>query len=91
MQAFYFFEYYIFGEYHSATVPGNNPLFDHTQRYEIDYNLEFVEYMKTVVLPITFIDESVELTNNDKPNDFIGKAYVPLRDLLVEPMKSYKV
>ena len=43
------------------------------------------------MLPISFIDESVELLNNDTPNDLIGKAYLPLRDMLTDNMRSYKL
>lgn len=91
MQVFYYFDFYTFGEFHSATVPGNNPEFDMVQRYEVDYNEDFIEYLKQMVLPISFIDESVELSRMDTPNDLVGKAYLPLRDLLTENMKQYKL
>lgn len=61
------------------------------QRYEVDYNEDFIEYLKQMVLPISFIDESVELSRMDTPNDLVGKAYLPLRDLLTENMKQYKL
>lgn len=86
MQTFYYFDFYTFGEYHSATVPGPNPLFEITSRYEIEYNNEFVDYLKTMNLPINFIDESVDLNNNETPNDLIGKAYLPLKDIISRDM-----
>jgi len=82
MQVFYYFDFYTFGEYHSATVPGTSPEFNITSRFVVDYNQDFIEYLKTMVLPISFVDESVELNNNEVPNDLVGKAYLPLRDML---------
>lgn len=91
MQVFYYFDFYTFGEYHSATVPGNNPEFNITSRYEVEYNQDFIDYLKSIKLVISFIDESVEMINTPNPNDLVGKAYVPLGTLLQENMKQLKL
>ena len=43
MQPFFSFDFYTF-EYRSPTASGNNPSFGVTQRYEVNYNQEFMNY-----------------------------------------------
>lgn len=46
MQPFFSFDFYTF-ECRSATSDGPNPVFEMTQRYEMEYTQELVDYMRT--------------------------------------------
>lgn len=65
MQVFYFFQFFTFSDYKSATVPGESPKFDTSSRYEVEFTTDFIDYLRTIKLPIFFVDESVELLNQD--------------------------
>lgn len=77
---FYSYEFYRF-DFRSAVLQGQNPEWESTQMYEIDYNLEFIDYMRNQSIRMDFCDESVEI-NNNTGKDYIGTAYIPLRNLL---------
>jgi len=61
MQPFFSFDFYTF-EFQSAVSDGPNAVFEMTQRYEMEYTQELVDYMRTQFLKIDFIDESVALS-----------------------------
>ena len=81
MLPFFSYDFYTFS-YRSPTANGNNPVFDITKRYELDYNQELSDYFKTQMLKIDFIDESVDLDTDKDPIDYIGSARVDLKALL---------
>jgi len=81
MLPFFSYEFYTF-QYNSATAQGNNPVFDVTKRYELEYNQELNDYFKNEMLKIMFIDESVDLDTNKDEADLIGIARVALKDLI---------
>lgn len=83
MRPFFSYDFYKF-EFRSATVLGDNPVFQSTKRYEVDANNELMEYMKKKTLRIDFIDESVDMEafkHNDMA-DYIGAIRFPLAKLL---------
>lgn len=88
MQPFFSFDFYTW-EYQSAVSDGQNPIFEMTQRYEVDYTQELVDYMQNQFLKIDFIDESVALNNDQEISDYIGSARFPLR--LVEDQQKTHV
>ena len=67
----------------------DNSIFEMTQRYEVDYTQELVDYMQNQFLKIDFIDESVALNNDQEISDYIGSARFPLR--LVEDQQKTHV
>ena len=82
MQPFYYFSFFTF-EYTSPALQGNNPVFgDIKKTFEVDVNEQFMEYMKTQILKIDLIDESVDIS---QPNakDYIGSVRIPLRELML--------
>lgn len=80
MQPFFSFDFYTW-EYQSAVADGPNPVFEMTQRYEVEYTQELVDYMQNQFLKIDFIDESVALNNDQEISDYIGSARFPLREV----------
>lgn len=91
MEPFFSYDFYNFDQFRSSTVRGSNPLFDSTQRYEVDYTSDMLDYFKYETLRIDFIDESVDLRANNEVDDYIGSARVKLSDLLETEMKEYKL
>eukprot|EP00347_Sterkiella_histriomuscorum_P001912 403370193 len=81
MQPFYYFSFFTF-EYTSPILDGQNPQFDIKKTFEIEINEQFMEYMRTQLLKIDFIDDSVDMT---QPNakDYIGSVRIPLRELML--------
>jgi len=81
MQPFYYFSFFTY-EYTSPSLQGKNPNFDLKKSFEVEVNEQFMEYMKTQILKIDLIDESVDIT---QPNakDYIGSVRVPLRELMI--------
>jgi hypothetical protein len=80
MMPFYSYEFYCF-DYRSATAYGIDPVWDNEQKYEVDYNQEFIRYLEHQLVRIDFCDTSVEISNNTG-KDYIGTAYIPLKQLL---------
>ena len=60
MQPFFYYQFYTY-EYTSPIVNGSNVVFDVSKQFEVEINEQFLDYMKSSVLKIDFIDESVEL------------------------------
>lgn len=81
MQPFFFYQFYTF-EYTSPVLVGNSPDFDMRKQYQVEYTDQLIEYMKTQVLKIELIDESVDITKAPAVSDYIGCVRVPLKDLL---------
>jgi hypothetical protein len=81
MLPFFSYDFYTF-EYRSATTNGNNPIFDVTKRYELEYNQDLIDYLKNQFLKIDFIDESVDLVASPDASDYIGSCRIPLKEML---------
>jgi hypothetical protein len=62
-------------------VQGNFPIFEVTKQFEVEVNEQFMEYMKSQVLKIDLIDESVEMKEGQ--DDYIGSVRIPLREVLM--------
>ncbi len=60
---------------------GANPQYDIKKQFEVELNEQLMDYMKTQVLKIDLIDESVELSHG--ASDYIGSARIPLNLLNV--------
>ena len=83
MQPFFFYQFYTF-EYTSPSMQGSSPTFDIRKQFQIEYNEQFIEYMKTQVLRIELIDESVDLSRAET-KDYIGSVRIWLKELLSSP------
>ena len=81
MQPFFYFQFFTF-EYQSPTLTGSNPIFDLKKQFEVEVNEQFMDYMKTQILKIDLIDESVELGAQGQ-SDYIGSVRIPLRELMI--------
>ena len=81
MLPFFSYDFYTF-VYRSATANTNNPIFDITKRYEMEYNQELTDYFMGQMLKIDFIDESVDLDGGKEPMDYIGSCRIPLKEML---------
>jgi hypothetical protein len=46
MQPFFFYQFYTF-EYTSPAMVGSSPNFDIRKQFEVEFNDQFIEYMKT--------------------------------------------
>ena len=79
MLPFFTYDFYCFSET-SAAVQSQNPVWHSKRQFEIDANAEFLSYMKSNVLKIDFIDESVDITQPGG-RDYIGSARVRLDEL----------
>jgi hypothetical protein len=81
MQPFFHFQFYTF-EYTSPVAAGaNNPQFDIKRQFEVELNDQLIDYVKSQVLKIDLIDESVELANG--ASDYIGSVRIPLKGLSI--------
>jgi hypothetical protein len=60
MEPFFYYQFYNF-EYSSPSLNGSSPIFDIKKQYEVEVNEQFMEYMKSQVLKIDIIDESVDM------------------------------
>lgn len=76
MLPFFSYDFYTF-EVRSHNAEGQNPLFELKRKFEIEYNSQFQQYMRSGVLQIDLIDESVDMTVSGK-RDYIGSAMIPL-------------
>ena len=81
MQPFYYFSFFTF-EYTSPALQGSNPTFEIKKTFEVEVNEQFMEYMKSQILKIDLIDESVDLSQPNA-NDYIGSVRIPLRELML--------
>lgn len=65
-------------DYHTTPQPGQNPRWDYTGIHEIDYDENFVSYLKTNVLEFVLLDDNVPLVSggaaSSEINDLIGFA-----------------
>ena len=59
MLPFFYYQFYTF-DYTSPVARGPNPSFDVTKQFEIEVDEQYLNYLKTQVLRVDFIDESVE-------------------------------
>ncbi|CDW86689.1 protein fantom [Stylonychia lemnae] len=80
MMPFFHYTFFTF-QYISPVLQGNSPIFEIQKTYEFELNDQFFEYMKSQILKIDFMDESVDLDSNQ--NDYIGSVRIPLNQLLV--------
>jgi len=81
MQPFYYFSFFTY-EYTSPVLQGQNPNFDIRKGFECEVNSQFMEYMRTQVLKIDLIDESVDLAQAGA-KDYIGSVRIPLREVML--------
>jgi len=79
MQPFFHYAFYTF-DHTSAVVAGPNPFFDERKQYEVEMNQQLTDYLRSQILEVHFIDDSVDL--NKGQNDYIGTVRIPLRELL---------
>ena len=82
MLPFYSYDFYTF-EIRSHTGNGPNPQFDNTKRFEVEANQQFLSYMKSQILQIHLIDESVDMTRPGS-RDYIGTARIPLHEVITK-------
>ena len=76
MMPFFSYDFYTF-EVRSHNGQGQNPLFEATRKFEVEATPQFQSYMRSGVLQIDLIDESVDISMPEK-RDYIGTALVPL-------------
>lgn len=82
MLPFFSYEFYTF-EWRSPTAQGNCPTFDSVKSFEVEASPQFLNYMKTQILQIHLIDESVDMTSPNS-RDYIGTVRIPLRDVILK-------
>ena len=82
MQPFFSFQFFTF-DFQSPVLNGNNPFFDVKKQFEVELNEQFLEYMRTQVLKIDLIDESVDMTQVGQ-KDYIGSVRIPLREVMMQ-------
>jgi len=84
MQPFFHFQFYTFDGYMSPVMTGSSPHFDVRKQYEVELTDQFSEYMKTQLLQIDIIDESIDIMRaGAEAKDFLGRVRIPLKDLLI--------
>lgn len=84
MQPFYFFQFYTFDEYVSPVMQGSNPNFDIRKQFECEQTEQFIDYMKSQVLKIDIIDESVDIAKSgNEAKDYVGSVRIPLKSLIL--------
>ena len=84
MQPFFHFQFYTFEGYMSPSMTGSSPFFDVRKQYEVEVNEQFLEYMKSQILQIDVIDESIDIMRaGNEAKDFVGRVRVPLSSLSV--------
>lgn len=81
MQPFFYFSFFTF-EYTSPVLTGSSPNFDIRKQFEVELTDQFSDYMKTQLLKIDLIDESVDISKSDA-RDYIGSARISLKELLL--------
>lgn len=81
MQPFFHFQFYTFEGYYSPVMTGSNPHFDVRKQYEVEWTEQFADYMKTQILSIDLIDESIDIMRPEA-KDFIGRVRIPMKDML---------
>ena len=83
MQPFFYFQFFTFDDYTSPIMSGSSPHFDVRKQFEIESSEQFIEYMRSQVLKIDLIDESVDIMRGGvEARDYIGSVRVPLKDLI---------
>ena len=81
MQPFFHFQFFTFDYTSPVAAGGSTPHFDIKRQYEVELNDQLMDYIKTQVLKIDLIDESVDLANG--ASDYIGSVRIPLKALNV--------
>jgi hypothetical protein len=79
MQAFFHFQFYTFEYTSPVAAGGSNPQFDIKRQFEVELNDQLIDYVKSQVLKIDLIDESVDLAHG--ASDYIGSVRIPLKAL----------
>ena len=81
---FFHFDFFTF-EYTSPSLTGPQPFFDIKKQFECEVNEQFMEYMKTQVLKIDLIDESVDISaQGGGQKDYIGSVRIALKELMIQ-------
>ena len=79
MQPFFHFQFYTFEYTSPVAAGGSNPQFDIKRQFEVELNDQLIDYVKSQVLKIDLIDESVDLAHG--ASDYIGSVRIPLKAL----------
>lgn len=81
---FFHFNFFTF-EYTSPSLTGPQPYFDIKKQFECEVNEQFMDYMKTQVLKIDLIDESVDINaQGGGQKDYIGSVRIALKELMIQ-------
>jgi hypothetical protein len=85
MRPYFSYTFYTFEDVFSPSLPGNQPNFGHAKNFEVEMNQQFSEYLRTQIMPIYVMDDSVD-GNKEGQSDAIGIARIRLKDLMSVPI-----
>ncbi|KRX02670.1 C2 domain [Pseudocohnilembus persalinus] len=86
------FVYYQFNgeDFYSQTQFGENPRWDFHQQHIVNYNNDFIAFLKRESLKIIIFDDSQNIYSHDQ-TDIIGTVNVELESLIKAPSKKFEI
>jgi len=89
---FFYYHFFTFDERYSQTAAGNNPTFQDSQTYSMQFDDGTMKYLESQTLDIVFFDDNAPLTGLERGgqssnlagpevDDMIGICKLPLADL----------